>query len=130
MGLGKPHAVEALLFGIGDLLQRLVDALRLTLRGPRLRHLDLVEQANSHPTRSAGCRNHSNRKAGCAERNPPLIWPARKGVLTARRIRSLQGQRTCSRQGMLSLPKSFNGAILAPKLPELSELSVVAEGRR
>ena len=58
--LGKPHAVEALLFGIGDLVQRLVDALRLTLRGPRLRHLDLIEQANSHPARSAGYGDHSN----------------------------------------------------------------------
>ena len=51
--LGEPHALEALLLGIGDLLQGLVDALRFTGRGPGLGNLDLVEQANSHGTVSS-----------------------------------------------------------------------------
>ena len=48
--LGKPHAFETLPFGIGDLLQGFVDALRLARRAPRFWYLDLVKQANSHET--------------------------------------------------------------------------------
>ena len=46
--LREPHAFKALFFGIGDLLQRFVDALRFTVRGPGFGDLDLVEQTNSH----------------------------------------------------------------------------------
>src|SRR5215467_5732698 len=48
--LGEPHALKALLLGIGDLVEGFVDALRFAGWGPRLRNLDLVEQANSHET--------------------------------------------------------------------------------
>src|SRR5712691_12863703 len=48
MVLGEPHALKALLFGVGDLLERLMDALRLAGGGPGLGHLDLIEETNSH----------------------------------------------------------------------------------
>jgi hypothetical protein len=50
--LRKPHALEALLLGVGNLLERFMDALRFTGRGPGFGNLDLVEQANSHGTAS------------------------------------------------------------------------------
>jgi hypothetical protein len=46
--LGKPDAGEALLLGIGDLLEGFVDALRFTGGRPGFWHLDLIEQANAH----------------------------------------------------------------------------------
>src|SRR5215831_4392317 len=45
---GKPHARKALLLGVGNLIQGLVDALRLAGGGPGLGNLNLVEQADPH----------------------------------------------------------------------------------
>src|SRR5215469_12654279 len=50
MMLGKPYARKALLLGKRNLLQRLVDALRFTRPRPGLGDLNLVKQANPHPT--------------------------------------------------------------------------------
>jgi len=48
MMLGEPHALKPLLLGVGNLLERLMDALD-SLEGVQgFRNLDLVEQANSH----------------------------------------------------------------------------------
>jgi hypothetical protein len=43
MVFGKPDAVEALLLGERNLLERLADAPCLALRGPWFWHLDLIE---------------------------------------------------------------------------------------
>jgi hypothetical protein len=48
MVLGKPDAPKTHFFGIGNLLERLVDALRLAVRGPGFRNLNLIKQADSH----------------------------------------------------------------------------------
>jgi hypothetical protein len=52
--LRKPHALKPLLLGVWDLLQRFIDALRLTGWSPRFGDLDLVEKANSHQIVSCG----------------------------------------------------------------------------
>src|SRR6516225_7493362 len=65
MMLGEPHALEALLLGIGNLLQGLVDALRFAGRGPGFGDLDLVEQANSHETISRGRARRSKIAGHC-----------------------------------------------------------------
>jgi hypothetical protein len=46
--LGKPHAGKPHLLGVGNLLERFIDALGFTLRGPGFGHLNLVKQANTH----------------------------------------------------------------------------------
>jgi hypothetical protein len=48
--LRKPDTRKALLFGVRNLLQGFIDALRFTLGGPGFGHLNLVKQANSHQT--------------------------------------------------------------------------------
>ena len=48
--LRKPDARKAHLLGVGNLLQRFIDALGFTLGRPGFRHLNLVKQANSHQT--------------------------------------------------------------------------------
>ncbi len=52
--LRKPHARKALLFGVGNLFEGLVDALGFTGWGPGFGNLNLVKQANSHGTFSCG----------------------------------------------------------------------------
>src|SRR5256714_784878 len=54
MVLGKPHGREALLLGKRNLLERLIDALRFALRGPRFGNLDLIEKTQSHRALRAG----------------------------------------------------------------------------
>src|SRR5271165_2636451 len=54
--LGEPHAFEALLLGVGNLLQGFVDALGFTGWGPGFGNLNLVEQANSHGLSPVKCR--------------------------------------------------------------------------
>src|SRR5262249_30325567 len=59
---GEPHALKALLLGIGDLVEGFINALRFTAGSPGFGYLNLVEQANSHGTVSY--------------RKRLLLWPA------------------------------------------------------
>src|SRR5712691_628630 len=73
MMLGEPHALKALLLGVGDLFERLMDALRFTRRGPGFGNLDLVEKANSHRAISLISRRLPAYHPG-GGRDPSRLW--------------------------------------------------------